>query len=552
MVPSVALVLLWAISSDRLWSQWQVQSAQDDFASRAGVPAAGLYFALQDERLVTAQALNHPATPPAGLRAARTRTDSAVRAVQGLAGIDQNRRTAHLGQAVDTTVRELRQLAGARQAVDHGTLSQAAAFTYYTGLLTDDLGIFDSLGHADNGIVTFAASNLNDLFRAGELLSQEDALLARDQVTGADREQLVEWIGAQHYLFASRVAPDLPPDDLSVFLGITAGADWQGKTAAETALLDSPPGASSTSPVVQGQARVRWQGEIDRITPRLRQLMNARGSEVDGLADNTLRGLLARLILISSVGLIAAVLVMVTTIRLTGSLRRRIFALRDEALALQAKLPDVVERLRGGESVDIAAEVAEVAHGGDELGRLGDALNIARHSAVETAVRQAEQHRGFERLLQRIARRTQLLIGLQLKKLDQLERRHEDPEVLEGLFDLDHLTARLRRYEESLVILGRRPAAAALAPAGSAPGRAARRAGRGPGLPPHPDRDRGPALDLRAGGRPDGPHARRADGERRRLLPGLDAGGGTRRGGRPGRHRRDRGPGPRHGARPVP
>jgi anti-sigma regulatory factor (Ser/Thr protein kinase) len=57
-------------------------------------------------------------------------------------------------------------------------------------------------------------------------------------------------------------------------------------------------------------------------------------------------------------------------------------------------------------------------------------------------------------LLQRIARRTQLLIGLQMKRLSEMERQHEDATVLEGLFDLDHLTARLRRYEENLVILG--------------------------------------------------------------------------------------------------
>ncbi|MGH1556379.1 hypothetical protein ACRAWF_45390 [Streptomyces sp. L7] len=52
-----------------------------------------------------------------------------------------------------------------------------------------------------------------------------------------------------------------------------------------------------------------------------------------------------------------------------------------------------------------------------------------------------------------------------MKKLSELERRHEDPEVLEGLFDLDHLTARLRRYEENPGDLGRRPAPTAVAQA---------------------------------------------------------------------------------------
>jgi two-component sensor histidine kinase len=114
----------------------------------------------------------------------------------------------------------------------------------------------------------------------------------------------------------------------------------------------------------------------------------------------------------------------------------------------------MVERLRQGETVDTDAELPEIRYGNDELGMLGQALNEARGSALETAVRQVEQYRGFERLLQRIARRTQLLIGMQMKRLGEMQRQHEDPEVLEGLFDVDHLAARLRRYEENLVILG--------------------------------------------------------------------------------------------------
>lgn len=90
----------------------------------------------------------------------------------------------------------------------------------------------------------------------------------------------------------------------------------------------------------------------------------------------------------------------------------------------------MVERLGRGEQLDLAEEnraISTGSEGGDELARLGQALNSARHSAVTAAVAQADQHRGFERLLQRIARRTQLLIGLQLKTLDEMERRRRGP-----------------------------------------------------------------------------------------------------------------------------
>ncbi len=452
MVPSLALILLWAISSDRLFTDWQTQSKQDDLASRAGVPASQLYFALQDERFATTRTLDGASVSAAGLPAARHRTDAAVQAVDGLSSLDSSRADADVRKAIADANRDVQQLSGIRVAADRRALSQSAAFAYYTDLLSDDMDIFEALSQAQNGQVVYAEGDLVDLFWSAEMQSREHAVLARDKATTADRVSLGQWIGSAHYLLDTKVAPVLPEDERAELRTITSSAGWKAMDSAEVALMST--GASDHSSAGAGDARDKWLDGIKSTQPQLRQLMNRRVNDVAAVADSTLHGLLQRLLLIALVGLAAALLVIWTTVRLTGSLRNRIFALRDEALTLQAKLPDVVQRLRSGETVDTDAEVAEVAHGGDELGELGDALNLARRSAVETAVQQAEQQRGFERLLQRIARRTQLLIGLQLKKLDQLERRHEDPEVLEGLFDLDHLTARLRRYEESLVILG--------------------------------------------------------------------------------------------------
>ena len=60
-----------------------------------------------------------------------------------------------------------------------------------------------------------------------------------------------------------------------------------------------------------------------------------------------------------------------------------------------------------------------------------------------------------------LARRSQSLLHRQLTLLDQMERRATDPEALDDLFRLDHLTTRMRRHAEGLVIL-----------AGAPPGRA--------------------------------------------------------------------------------
>jgi len=52
-----------------------------------------------------------------------------------------------------------------------------------------------------------------------------------------------------------------------------------------------------------------------------------------------------------------------------------------------------------------------------------------------------------------LARRSRLLVGKQLRLLDQMERDERDPDRLAALFQLDHLAARLRRNDENLLVL---------------------------------------------------------------------------------------------------
>jgi signal transduction histidine kinase len=61
-------------------------------------------------------------------------------------------------------------------------------------------------------------------------------------------------------------------------------------------------------------------------------------------------------------------------------------------------------------------------------------------------------------LMTNLARRNQSLIGRQLATLDELERDERDPDVLAGLFALDHLATRMRRNAENLLVLAGAPA----------------------------------------------------------------------------------------------
>ncbi len=74
-------------------------------------------------------------------------------------------------------------------------------------------------------------------------------------------------------------------------------------------------------------------------------------------------------------------------------------------------------------------------------------------AAIKAAVERAEVLSGISGVYVKLARRSQVLLHRQLGLLDTMERRVEDPAELEDLFRLDHLTTRMRRHAESLIIL---------------------------------------------------------------------------------------------------
>ncbi|MEW2545685.1 nitrate- and nitrite sensing domain-containing protein [Streptomyces sp. NPDC047002] len=463
-VPGVALTALWAVTSGQTYAQFRHEQAHSRLVQRTGLPAVAVYADLQAERALSAGALAGDPGAAGALDTQRARTDAAVAAFAAPAAAGAAGVPGEMRDAVAKERQALRQLPAQRALVDRGSAEdQASVYRSYTNLITVDLHLFTALSHADDSRVNSVAQPLMDLFWAEEMRARSDALLARGwrkRALAPDTVQQVrDAVAQESFELDVKVLPYLPDDERDAWDALLAGKDWQAKTAVEQSLLvPAAAGPDGLLPLTADGAS--WRRSMDALTPRIGELVRLRTADVVATGDDTVRTLLWRMVLTSAVGLAAVVAVVLTTWRLTRSLRRRIGALQERAEELERTLPDVVERLAQGEAIDVDAAAdagpvhgAQSAEGGDELARLGRALNLARASALGAAVRQAELHRGFELLLQRIARRTQRLIGQQLRKLDELERRHDDPEVLEGLFDLDHLTARLRRYEENLVIM---------------------------------------------------------------------------------------------------
>jgi signal transduction histidine kinase len=165
-----------------------------------------------------------------------------------------------------------------------------------------------------------------------------------------------------------------------------------------------------------------------------------------------------RLWAVSAVGVAGLILTLLVTILLGRSINRRLTELRRSALTLaREQLPAVVARLRRGESVDVAAEAPPIRVGSDEIGQVGQAIDAVRQTAIRSAIDEANIRQGVNDMFRNLARRNQSLLQRQLSVLDDMERKAADPDVLEDLFKMDHLTTRMRRHAEGLIILSGAP-----------------------------------------------------------------------------------------------
>ncbi len=89
----------------------------------------------------------------------------------------------------------------------------------------------------------------------------------------------------------------------------------------------------------------------------------------------------------------------------------------------------------------------------DEVGELATALNRVQATAALLLERQVTTRHNVSVMFANIARRTQNLVGRQLSLIDNLERSESDPDLLQRLYQLDHVATRLRRSADSLLVV---------------------------------------------------------------------------------------------------
>lgn len=176
----------------------------------------------------------------------------------------------------------------------------------------------------------------------------------------------------------------------------------------------------------------------------------------------------------NSVLAVALGLAVVTLIAAAGSARSAQRELARTAAELDRAAADVantvafgdeqlrraLEDLRQGRPPMAPATPAEPREHSGRFGQLLSQLEYSQLTAY-TAVTEAAGLPAADgtatqqvTVLVNLARRLQSLVHQGIKILDELEQQVEDPDLLRGLFEVDHIATRIRRYVENVAVLG--------------------------------------------------------------------------------------------------
>ncbi|MFF1836391.1 nitrate- and nitrite sensing domain-containing protein [Streptomyces sp. NPDC058231] len=465
MVPVVSLLALWGFAT--------VNTAQDvarlrqlqrvDTEVRAPISTA--VAALQAERRA---ALLQTAAPggahAAALEQRAGRTDSALAALR----LDKHHTIADTGNLPEGVADRLNQFldsTGAlRTASGHeGSRERdlSAVYDRYTEAVTAGFAVFGALTGIQDDAAGSDARVLLELARADEMLAREDALLASAALTKSlDGRRLVQFTGAVETRrnLVETAGADLPATERATWRKFTARSAYHRIETAEDTVLTARPGRAAAGAV----SAADWDPAAASVRSELRTIDDGAAGRVADRADPLAGGLLTPSGAAVLFGFVAVAASLVISVRIGRALVVELVSLRNSALEIaRRKLPRAMQRLRAGEELDIQAEAPPGPASQDEIGQVGEALGTVHRAALSAAVERAELADGISGVFVNLARRSQVLVHRQLNLLDSMERRADDPDELSDLFRLDHLTTRMRRHAESLIILS-----------GAAPGRA--------------------------------------------------------------------------------
>jgi signal transduction histidine kinase len=361
--------------------------------------------------------------------------------------------------AIQNLLRATKKLTYVRGVISDDAISMRAALADYDAIIDAGYPVIDeALNQLSSVSIVTQAQDVLNLDRASQATAAEWDLLAGDlaqrQFPNADRLTFAA-LASQRQSLIGTAAPDLDPQYRALLAKYVSSAASDEVGRLETAVINTPwhrgapPARLSSSKMVF----LDYSGGLGNA------LIQA-GDALQNKDQHNTDTVITELVLAAGLGLLGTIVSIVLSLIIGRGLIRQLRALRESALTLaHEKLPSAIARLRSGEQVDLAEYAPDEAATGNEIEQVQNAFTVVQQTAIQAAVDESRLRRGISDVFRNLAGRSQSLLHRQLTLLDSMERRATEPEELEDLFRIDHLTTRMRRHAEGLIILsGEAPA----------------------------------------------------------------------------------------------
>ena len=431
-------------------------SRTNTLKNATAVPAGNFITTLETERVLALVYLSRPTGANlAALENAEGKTADTVTAMRLSLTSDATTGNASPGekQAISVLLTDAARLPALHSQIRAQIITRSQAFADYNGMVADDFALLQQVVLQETNMTVGTQSlAILRVGRSEELLGQEEALVLADLSAGkwpaADREQFAELAGARRVSYSQNLT-DLNAQSRVLFNHYIPPQTLAALAAQENTLIADP--ATNRPPAI---VPTSWEQTTGAVAAGMTKATDISSDLITAQAQHDARSTYLTLALAGGIGLLAVILSIVVSFWVGRGLIRELAQLRESARELATKrLPDVVRRLAAGQHVDVPADAPALPSSSVEIGQVEEAFSAVQRTAVEAAVGQARLRQGISDIFRNLARRSQSLLHRQLTLLDGMERRASEPEELEDLFRIDHLTTRMRRHAESLIIL---------------------------------------------------------------------------------------------------
>ncbi|NED94351.1 sensor histidine kinase [Phytoactinopolyspora alkaliphila] len=456
MVPVMSLMALWGFATvttaQNVSELQQLKEVNDTLLS----PINQFVTAVQAERVAASEYLVDPEAGEESLTTAGQNTDAAAAALRN--GISRSSTDAagldtRLPGRIEALVDATDHVSTIRDRVGESSVSWLASYNAYTDLIGRAFSVTGVLTQMDAPGVEFDPRVVLELSLAREMIAREDAIMASayaaEVMTQAQYASLTEATRAGQSMLWTDI-DDPRPSAEAAYRDVLASQSYQTLRDIENTLGQSQAGYTIVTEIPQSEWNEVARSVQDdlasgeeRVTTIAAQEANLFGFDVLGTSG-----------LAVVLGLVGVILSLLISVLIGRGLVVELAGLHNSAMDLaRRKLPATLRKLNSGQTVDLESEAPRAAHADDEISQVAEALNAVHRSAVQAAIERSDVLKGISGVYVYLARRSQVLLHRQLALLDSMERRIDDPDQLEDLFRLDHLTTRMRRQAESLIIL---------------------------------------------------------------------------------------------------